>query len=41
MRLERAESEPKIQGYEDGVFWERNSLAAQKAKSCIDKQNHV
>lgn len=25
-RLETAESNPKIQGYENGVFWERNSL---------------
>lgn len=41
IRLERADSEPRIQGYEDGVFWERNSLAAQKAKSCTDQQNHV
>jgi site-specific DNA-methyltransferase (adenine-specific) len=24
-RLEMAEANPKIQGYEDGVFWERNS----------------
>ena len=24
-RLTQAEQEPKIQGYEDGVFWERNS----------------
>ncbi|MDD5922282.1 MAG: site-specific DNA-methyltransferase [Eubacteriales bacterium] len=24
-RLEMAESDPSIQGYEDGVFWERNS----------------
>lgn len=24
-RLEMAETDPKIQGYEDGVFWERNS----------------
>ncbi len=24
-RLELAEDEPRIQGYEDGVFWERNS----------------
>lgn len=31
-RLEIAESEPSIQGYVDGVFWERNSLAAQKTK---------
>ncbi len=29
-RLERAESENSIQGYKDGVFWERNSLAFQK-----------
>ena len=25
-RLLQAESNPRIQGYEDGVFWERNSL---------------
>lgn len=30
-RLELAEDAPLIQGYSDGVFWERNSLAAQKA----------
>ena len=29
-RLERAEREKSIQGYKDGVFWERNSLAFQK-----------
>ena len=29
-RLEMAESDPKIQGYADGVFWERNSLHEQK-----------
>jgi site-specific DNA-methyltransferase (adenine-specific) len=28
-RLALAESDAKIQGYVDGVFWERNSLAAQ------------
>ncbi len=28
-RLDIAEREPSIQGYEDGVFWERNSLGAQ------------
>lgn len=28
-RLERAESDRTIQGYRDGVFWERNSLPAQ------------
>ena len=30
-RLEMAEREPGIQGYSDGVFWERNTLAQQKA----------
>ena len=30
-RLERAGSDPSIQGYADGVFWERNSLNDQKA----------
>ena len=29
-RLERAEEDKSIQGYSDGVFWERNSLAEQK-----------
>jgi len=29
-RLELAEESPGIQGYTDGVFWERNTLAAQK-----------
>jgi site-specific DNA-methyltransferase (adenine-specific) len=29
-RLKLAESDPSIQGYSDGVFWERNSLADQK-----------
>ena len=28
-RLEMAESNPKIQGYQNGVFWERNSLQEQ------------
>ena len=28
-RLETAENNKKIQGYTDGVFWERNSLSAQ------------
>lgn len=31
-RLEMAESNPEIQGYTDGVFWERNSLPEQNAK---------
>jgi site-specific DNA-methyltransferase (adenine-specific) len=31
-RLEIAEQDSSIQGYTDGVFWERNSLGAQKSK---------
>ncbi|MFC1739001.1 DNA-methyltransferase [Planctomycetota bacterium] len=31
-RLELAELAPKIQGYHDGVFWERNTLNLQKPK---------
>jgi site-specific DNA-methyltransferase (adenine-specific) len=29
-RLRQAESDTSIQGYADGVFWERNSLNDQK-----------
>lgn len=29
-RLEMADSDPSIQGYTDGVFWERNTAALQK-----------
>ena len=29
-RLKRAETDPAIQGYTDGVFWERNSFSEQK-----------
>ncbi len=29
-RLKLADSDPSIQGYSEGVFWERNSLAEQK-----------
>ena len=29
-RLEMAESNPQIQGYKNGVFWERNSLSEQR-----------
>ncbi|MCU0548797.1 MAG: site-specific DNA-methyltransferase [Leptolyngbya sp. Prado105] len=29
-RLELAETDPKIQGFSDGVFWERNTLAIQQ-----------
>jgi len=32
-RLMLAEDEKTIQGYSDGVFWERNTLAAQKKQS--------
>ncbi|NTV75605.1 MAG: site-specific DNA-methyltransferase [Holophaga sp.] len=32
-RLGLAELDPSIQGYADGVFWERNSLADQKAEA--------
>lgn len=32
-RLEMAEKNPEIQGYVDGVFWERNSLAIQNMLS--------
>ena len=31
-RLSRAETETAIQGYSDGVFWERNSLSEQVCK---------
>lgn len=31
-RLQMAESDTVIQGYSDGVFWERNTLAAQRSK---------
>ena len=39
-RLEMAENDESIQGYSDGVFWERNSLHLQKAVRCEgeDKQ---
>jgi site-specific DNA-methyltransferase (adenine-specific) len=29
-RLEAAKADSSIQGYSDGVFWERNSLSEQK-----------
>lgn len=37
-RLQAAESDPTIQGYSDGVFWERNTLSDQKA-SCVKPAN--
>jgi len=36
-RLETAETNPAIQGYAGGVFWERNTLAAQR-KTLIEGQ---
>ncbi len=32
-RLEAAETDREIQGYADGVFWERNTLAGRRARS--------
>lgn len=32
-RLNRAEEDKSIQGYRDGVFWERNTMAEQKRQS--------
>ena len=32
-RLERAEEEKTIQGYADGIFWERNTSSLQKQKA--------
>lgn len=31
-RLQRARRQPEIQGYQKGVFWERNTLAEQKTR---------
>lgn len=30
-RLKAAETDPSIQGFSDGIFWERNSLSVQKS----------
>jgi len=38
-RLELAETAPEIQGYTDGVFWERNTFAQQKAAQAKQKQS--
>jgi site-specific DNA-methyltransferase (adenine-specific) len=35
-RLELADTEPTIQGWVDGVFWERNTFAQQQSKKAID-----
>ncbi len=38
-RLEMATEHTEIQGYNDGIFWERNSVAAQKAlKAPVQKR---
>ena len=37
-RLEMAETDKKIQGYADGVFWERNSLSARQSVNEPKKQ---
>ncbi|MDM8520980.1 DNA methyltransferase [Anaerolineales bacterium HSG6] len=31
-RLQKSESDTRVQGYSDGVFWERNTLSIQKRK---------
>ena len=40
-RLARAENDKVIQGYRDGCFWERNSLAAQKSATSPCKQGDI
>ena len=32
LRLERAESDSSVQGYSDGVFWERNTVPPQRRR---------
>ncbi|TKJ38772.1 MAG: site-specific DNA-methyltransferase [Planctomycetes bacterium B3_Pla] len=38
-RLRMAELDGTVQGYSDGVFWERNTLNAQRQKAKEDKHN--
>jgi site-specific DNA-methyltransferase (adenine-specific) len=40
-RLALAEQAPSIQGYHDGVFWERNSLAVQRRNAVNGKRGSV
>ncbi|NOT18248.1 MAG: site-specific DNA-methyltransferase [Sulfuriferula sp.] len=40
-RLNRAESDRTIQGYHDGHFWERNSLADQKQTKSTDNETQT
>ena len=37
-RLQMVDSNPAIQGYYDGVFWERNTLAEQRKSHNIDEK---
>ena len=39
-RLMMADKDNSIQGYFDGVFWERNSLAMQKKSASKEKMRH-
>ena len=38
-RIENADADNTIQGYSDGVFWERNTLGEQKKKQKSKKGN--
>ncbi|UCF15100.1 MAG: site-specific DNA-methyltransferase [Phycisphaerales bacterium] len=38
-RLHLAKLDPKIQGYSDGVFWERNTLSVQRVRARKNKHN--
>ena len=40
-RLDMADSDKTIQGYADGVFWERNSLQRQKAVRCENDEGQM
>jgi site-specific DNA-methyltransferase (adenine-specific) len=37
-RLDMAQEDQSIQGYTDGVFWERNTLAEQKSQKRLKAQ---
>ncbi len=37
-RLERADADRSIQGYADGVFWERNTLAQRKRYNSLRQE---
>jgi len=40
-RLELAENDSTIQGFSDGVFWERNTLAEQRSKPMSSKKSNL